>query len=232
MCSKTSQTNAGTNLDQFMIGCSSCAHYSHPNCLELNPTLVNWQCIMQYDWQCMECKKCTKCNNPHDEDKMMFCDRCDRGYHTYCIGLKEVPNGTWLCKSCDSPSNENHENINSLSPYKQKIAQIKPRLNNSLNDTLNTTPQTTSGVRTGKRGRPPGSLNKPKDPNSPKKHAKKLKNIKLEPNVMSNNSMLRDEESMDGYGDIDDELSNSLSLENINNLINISINDRLVHSNY
>ena len=44
--------------------------------------------------------------------------------------------------------------------------------------------------------------------------------------------MLRDEESMDGYGDIDDELSNSLSLENINNLINISINDRLVHSNY
>jgi hypothetical protein len=41
--------------------------------------------------------------------------------------------------------------------------------------------------------------------------------------------MNRDEESMDGY---DDELSNNLSLENLNNLINISISDHLVNSNY
>lgn len=173
-CGKTSQINAGTNVDQFMIGCSTCSRYSHPNCLELNPSLVNWHCIMQYDWQCMECKRCTKCNNPHDEDKMMFCDRCDRGYHTYCVGLKEVPTGTWLCKTCDGPSNEN-ENLSSLinSPLKQqqlqqKLASLKPKLNNSLNESTNATPSST-GVRTGKRGRPPGSLNKPKDPNSPKK---------------------------------------------------------------
>lgn len=173
VCGKTSQINAGASVDQFMIGCSSCSRYSHPNCLELNPSLVNWQCIMQYDWQCMECKRCTKCNNPHDEDKMMFCDRCDRGYHTYCVGLKEVPTGTWLCKTCDGPltTNEN-ENLMSLvnSPSKQKLALLKPRLNASLNESLNTTPSST-GVRTGKRGRPPGSLNKPKDPNSPKKQA-------------------------------------------------------------
>jgi hypothetical protein len=60
-----------------------------------------------------------------------------------------------------------------------------------------------------------------------------LKKIKLEnQNALSNSSMHRDEESMDGYNDIDDELSNNLSLENLNNLINISINDRLVQSNY
>ena len=44
-----------------------------------------------------------------------------------------------------------------------------------------------------------------------------------------NGMMNRDEESMDGY---DDELSNNLSLENLNNLINISISDHLVNSNY
>ena len=35
-----------------------------------------------------------------DEDKMMFCDRCDRGFHTYCVGLGEVPSGSWLCTEC------------------------------------------------------------------------------------------------------------------------------------
>jgi len=241
VCKKTSQTNAGTSLDQFMIGCSSCSQYSHPNCLELNSNLVNWQCIRQYDWQCMECKRCTKCNNPHDEDKMMFCDRCDRGYHTYCIGLKEVPNGTWLCKSCDTSSSSMASAAAAASVGNENISfinsQIRQRLNSSLqlND-LGTPPS----VRTGKRGRPPGSLNKPKDPNSPKKQPKSLtKKIRLEHNnIMGvggsvngsiNGMMNRDEESMDGY---DDELSNNLSLENLNNLINISISDHLVNSNY
>lgn len=31
---------------------------------------------------------------------MMFCDRCDRGFHTYCVGLGEVPSGSWLCTEC------------------------------------------------------------------------------------------------------------------------------------
>lgn len=31
---------------------------------------------------------------------MMFCDKCDRGYHTFCIGLKNLPTGPWVCISC------------------------------------------------------------------------------------------------------------------------------------
>lgn len=34
---------------------------------------------------------------------MMFCDRCDRGYHTYCVGLETIPDGSWQCSACDSP---------------------------------------------------------------------------------------------------------------------------------
>lgn len=28
---------------------------------------------------------------------MLFCDRCDRGYHTFCVGLAELPSGRWVC---------------------------------------------------------------------------------------------------------------------------------------
>lgn len=30
---------------------------------------------------------------------MLFCDRCDRGYHTYCVGLKAPPSGSWICNN-------------------------------------------------------------------------------------------------------------------------------------
>ena len=33
----------------------------------------------------------------------MFCDRCDRGYHTYCVGLQAIPEGSWQCSMCDPP---------------------------------------------------------------------------------------------------------------------------------
>jgi len=26
----------------------------------------------------------------------MFCDNCDRGYHSYCVGLSEIPKGLSL----------------------------------------------------------------------------------------------------------------------------------------
>lgn len=34
-----------------------------------------------------------KCQRSENDDKMLFCDQCDRGYHIYCIGLRKVPNG-------------------------------------------------------------------------------------------------------------------------------------------
>lgn len=49
--------------------------------------------IQTYRWQCMECKTCTVCQQPHHEDEMMFCDKCDRGYHTFCVGMDSIPTG-------------------------------------------------------------------------------------------------------------------------------------------
>lgn len=49
--------------------------------------------IKTYPWQCMECKTCIICGQPHHEEEMMFCDVCDRGYHTFCVGLSAIPSG-------------------------------------------------------------------------------------------------------------------------------------------
>ncbi|CAG2067035.1 unnamed protein product, partial [Timema podura] len=56
--------------------------------------------IKRYNWQCTDCKTCIQCKDPADEDKMLFCDMCDRGYHIYCVGLRRVPSGRWHCKEC------------------------------------------------------------------------------------------------------------------------------------
>merc|ERR1711879_817117 len=43
---------------------------------------------------------CSKCEEDKDDDKIFFCDRCNLGYHYYCVGLKGVPEGKWYCKLC------------------------------------------------------------------------------------------------------------------------------------
>nr|CAB3264828.1 ZF(PHD)-1 PHD finger protein 10 [Phallusia mammillata] len=81
-----------------LIKCSQCDNHGHPTCLEMSSDLVS--VILTYNWQCMECKTCTICSMPHREDLMMFCDRCDRGYHTFCVSLRAIPSGVWACSRC------------------------------------------------------------------------------------------------------------------------------------
>jgi len=97
ICKKGPEMNK-RGLPEKLIHCSQCENSGHPSCLDMNRHLV--KVIQGYDWQCMECKTCTQCSAPHDEEAMMFCDNCDRGYHSYCVGLKEIPKGRWICEKC------------------------------------------------------------------------------------------------------------------------------------
>lgn len=97
VCNGTKNRNKGGKPEPLII-CGSCKSASHPTCIDL--TLVMVPKIESYNWQCMDCKTCVTCNDPDDEDKMIFCDMCDRGYHIYCVGLRRVPNGRWHCKEC------------------------------------------------------------------------------------------------------------------------------------
>lgn len=63
--------------------------------------------------------RCINCGSDLDEDIMLLCDECDNGFHTTCIGLKQIPElDEWFCDECileqDSETQEN-----------QKIAMAK-----------------------------------------------------------------------------------------------------------
>eukprot|EP00798_Chlamydomonas_sp_ICE-L_P012528 gene12528-15744_t len=42
---------------------------------------------------------CQECNGGQDEDQLLLCDGCDRGFHTYCVRLGSIPIDEWFC--CD-----------------------------------------------------------------------------------------------------------------------------------
>lgn len=81
-----------------LVHCSECDNSGHPSCMDLTADVVD--ILKTYPWQCMDCKTCIHCRDPYDEDKMLFCDKCDRGYHTFCVGLKNLPQGKWVCTRC------------------------------------------------------------------------------------------------------------------------------------
>ncbi|CAH0551752.1 unnamed protein product [Brassicogethes aeneus] len=45
---------------------------------------------------------CQFCHSGDNEDKLLLCDSCDRGYHTYCFKPKmdNIPEGDWYCYEC------------------------------------------------------------------------------------------------------------------------------------
>ena len=51
--------------------------------------------VRTYRWQCIECKSCHFCGTSENDDQLLFCDDCDRGYHMYCLKppIKEPPEG-------------------------------------------------------------------------------------------------------------------------------------------
>lgn len=86
-------------LDQLLI-CTDCKKGHHPECMNFSPTMT--EAIKQYNWQCTDCKSCNKCGKSENDDAILFCDNCDRGFHLYCLDppIEEPPKGSWLCRHC------------------------------------------------------------------------------------------------------------------------------------
>ncbi|OXU22411.1 hypothetical protein TSAR_016463 [Trichomalopsis sarcophagae] len=66
-----------SNRPEVLIQCGTCNGNVHPSCIDLTLDMVPH--IRAYAWQCTDCKTCAQCHDPADEDKMLFCDMCDRG---------------------------------------------------------------------------------------------------------------------------------------------------------
>uniref|UniRef100_A0A0K0ENH4 PHD finger protein 10 n=1 Tax=Strongyloides stercoralis TaxID=6248 RepID=A0A0K0ENH4_STRER len=90
-CSNCSKQGTEENT----IECAKCNKNWHPECLNMPSKMAT--VVKNYDWHCAECRICTVCNKINRDDQVMFCDVCDRGYHTFCVGIQRPPEGTWFC---------------------------------------------------------------------------------------------------------------------------------------
>lgn len=43
---------------------------------------------------------CEICQDDDHDRLLLLCDRCDLGFHLFCVGLDSVPEGDWYCTSC------------------------------------------------------------------------------------------------------------------------------------
>ncbi|XP_026858387.1 PHD finger protein 10 isoform X1 [Electrophorus electricus] len=116
ICQKGKESNK-KGKPEALIHCSQCQNSGHPSCLDMSTELM--ALIKTYPWQCMECKTCTVCEQPHHEEEMMFCDKCDRGFHTFCVGMDSIPLGCWVCDCC---------NKDFFSPKKKGTAKTPKKL--------------------------------------------------------------------------------------------------------
>ncbi|XP_049874928.1 titin isoform X2 [Pectinophora gossypiella] len=107
VCKLRLEANRKYTHERFLV-CANCNAKLHPGCTELGADTVRK--AREYAWQCAECKACGTCGAPGEDDKLLFCDLCDRGFHCYCVGLPAVPAGRWhcvecaICKSCGARS--------------------------------------------------------------------------------------------------------------------------------
>ena len=66
----------------------------------------------------LQSQPCPVCGEDDNEDVLLLCDGCDAAYHTYCIGLEEVPRSHWFCDTCDTqracPPRQGHHHIPGL----------------------------------------------------------------------------------------------------------------------
>ena len=92
--------NKRTGTAEELTSCHDCGRSGHTTCLKFTPNMS----IMtkKYGWQCIECKSCAICGTSENDDQLLFCDDCDRGFHLYCLTpkLAAPPAGEWSCHLC------------------------------------------------------------------------------------------------------------------------------------
>ncbi|KAF7274084.1 double PHD fingers d4 isoform X1 [Rhynchophorus ferrugineus] len=99
-CLGDSTQNKKTGGVEELVSCSDCGRSGHPTCLQFTDNMKI--SVKKYRWQCIECKCCSVCGTSDNDDQLLFCDDCDRGYHMYCLSppLLNPPEGSWACKLC------------------------------------------------------------------------------------------------------------------------------------
>jgi len=95
-----SKTNNAKGKAEDLVSCHDCGRSGHPSCLKFTPNMI--VSTKRHGWQCIECKSCAICGTSENDDKLLFCDDCDRGFHLYCLNppLSVPPETDWSCDLC------------------------------------------------------------------------------------------------------------------------------------
>jgi len=146
-CLGNSEINKKTRTSEEMISCHHCGRSAHPTCLQFTPNML--KSVKKYPWECLECKSCGICGTSDNDDQLLFCDDCDRGYHSHCVGLKEIPEGEWSCSLCIVEYHSNDKSKSNSATNEPPISTIKSAaptiesspssLNNNNNNNTNNT---------------------------------------------------------------------------------------------
>lgn len=77
----------------------------------------------------MPCNICGG-NTEDDDDKLLLCDRCNNGFHIFCLDppLMEIPVAQWFCLDCSLQMN----NINQEQIAKEKKEKLKKKKSKNM----------------------------------------------------------------------------------------------------
>ncbi len=98
ICSSCGSAGSG---ERFLY-CRDCGEAFHDYCVLAPGGSMDVEA--RAGWYCNNCKICSLCSEarPNDDGVLIFCEVCDRAYHTDCLQppLPRVPEGRWVCGRC------------------------------------------------------------------------------------------------------------------------------------
>jgi Bromodomain/PWWP domain/PHD-finger len=92
---------ASSGAMDTMLFCVDCGEAYHAFCA--NAPIHSMDEFHATGWRCPNCKICEISGEvPQDENRMLFCEMCDRAFSTDLLDppLTEAPPGLWICGQC------------------------------------------------------------------------------------------------------------------------------------
>ena len=87
--------------------CRRCYKGFHTDCLGLDDLAIDdgdfWRCAKCVeDVEKVDATSCSICGGTSDDENMLLCDNCEKGFHMYCLSpiVAVVPSGEWFCGNC------------------------------------------------------------------------------------------------------------------------------------
>jgi len=90
---------------------------------------------------CEWCSICTKCKEDTKPECLILCDRCNDGFHTFCLRIP-FPTGNWYCEKCEKIKRINQDTMDIDKTRKTPVKDNKKRMVSTIYISLDGIPYT------------------------------------------------------------------------------------------